>query len=128
MKYILILLFFLVSLSSCHTIQFSKTSQYPPQEYQFTNWHHIFLLGLFEFSDPVNLKEICSEKGDWSSVRVQTGFFQVLVRSFPLFLLPIPIPAGIIKTTTSLLLPYSEGFYSPEEVSIQCVAGSSSLN
>lgn len=117
MKYILILLFFLVSLSSCHTIQFSKTSQYPPQEYQFTSWHHIGLAGLFEFSDPVNLKEICSEKGDWSSVRVQTGIVQGLVKR-------LSIPIG------SKIAPFvSIGFfYSPEEVSIQCVAGSSSLN
>ena len=104
MKYILILLSFLVSLSSCYTIHFSKTSQSPPQEYQFTSWHHIGLSGLFEFSDPVNLKEICSEQGDWSSVRVQTGFVQLLVTGL------------------------TNNLYSPKKVSIQCVAGSSSLN
>ena len=117
MKYILILLSFLASLSSCYTIHFSKTSQSPPQEYQFTSWHHIGLAGLFEFSDPVNLKEICSENGDWSSVRVQTGFVQGLVKG-------LSIPTG------SKVAPFINigGFYSPEQVSTQCVAGSSSLN
>ena len=79
------------------------------------SWHHIGLAGLLEFSSPVNLKEICSETGDWSSVRVQTGFVQGLVRAV---FIPIPNPQSPLGYA-----PFGIGnFYSPEQVSVQCVA------
>lgn len=95
---IFVILFILLSFSSCYTIHFIRTSKYPaPVEYEFTKWHHIFLLGLFEFSDPVDLRAMCSKRGSWYAVRVQTGFSQ-----------------GLVKSSIG-------DIYSPEQVSVQCV-------
>jgi len=83
MKVMFIFLFFIFSLSSCHTMHFSKGSGIISDEYEYTKWHHIGLLGLMEFSKPVNLKQICSQSdGKWSAVRTQTGVLQGLVRIF----------------------------------------------
>ena len=109
---------FLFSLSSCYTIHFSKGSNFP--YYQTSQWHHIGLLGLMEFSDPVNLEQICPANS-WDSVRVQTGFLQGLVRY-------ISIPTGGSYTmerpwgsTEEWPITISIGtFYSPEEVSVSC--------
>ena len=115
MKPILILLCLLLSLNSCYTIHFTKRSEQPPQNYEFTRWHHIGLAGLLEFSPPVNLKEICSEKEtSWSSVRVQTGVIQGLVQGI---FIPFPSPQSPLG-----YFPIDIGsFYTPEQVSVQCL-------
>lgn len=98
-------------------MHFSKEAQAPPAEYTYSQWHHIGLLGLMEFSDPVDLKSIC-KRSDWRAVRVQTGLLQGLVRN-------IAIPTGEtyyseeLGEEVPLPLPIAQ-FYSPEEVSITC--------
>ena len=96
MKFILAVLFFTLCLTSCWTIHFSRKNT-APFEYQFSQWHHIGVAGLVEFSEPVPVKGICSKSGgEWDAVSTRTGFIQYLVRG----------------------LTY--GLYSPEEVRIKC--------
>ena len=74
------LLFVFISiffLSSCYTIHFNRDSSSSTGSYQSSQWHHIGLLGLLEFSSPVNLQEFCPADS-WESVRVRTGFFKDL--------------------------------------------------
>lgn len=114
MKKSLILLLFL-GLSGCYTIHFTKKN-YHFAGYNYSKWHHIGLLGLLEFSDPVNLKATCGEEDNWQAVRVQTGFLQGLI-SF------IPTPTGISIPFSDTSIPMTGiigSFYSPEEVSIAC--------
>ena len=108
----------LLLMSSCYTMHFSKDSS-RSTIYQTSQWHHIGLLGLMEFSAPVNLEAICP-KDSWENVRVRTGFLQGLVRV-------IPIPYG--RTIKNMIPIYSMvpfhtpgvgSFYSPEEVSVSC--------
>ena len=111
----ILLLSSLFFLASCYTIHFSKKSSVPVS-YQTSQWYHIGLHGLLEFSDPVNLEKICP-KNSWSSVRVRTGFLQGLVRF-------ISIPYGtetVEYAGLALSWPTFLGvFYSPEEVSVSC--------
>ena len=107
----------ILNFSACYTMHFTRTSQAPPEEYTYSRWHHIGLWGLFEFSDPVNLKAIC-RRSDWRAVRVQTGFLQGLVK-----LIAIPTGGTYYDSTLDQEIPISiplSNFYSPEEVSITC--------
>ena len=114
MKTLFILLVSLIILPSCYTIHFTKGDKIPVY-YQTSQWHHIGLLGLMEFSKPVNLKALCPADS-WDGVRVQTGFLQGLVSwiSFPT---SRTTNIGVIK---SPLLMSVGTFYSPEEVSVSC--------
>ena len=108
----ILLLSSLFFLASCYTIHFSKKSSVPVS-YQTSQWYHIGLHGLLEFSDPVNLEKICP-KNSWSSVRVRTGFLQGLVSFFS-------IPYGTVTVKYGLVWSTFLGvFYSPEEVSVSC--------
>ena len=119
-------------LAGCYTMHFVKDHQ--PVRYTSTQWHHIGILGLVEFSDPVNLRSVCNGEDRWQAVRVQTGFLQGLVRWIPI---PIdtnsnalvglaidgPRLVNVKDSLTSLgLINFSNvgTFYSPEEVSISC--------
>lgn len=122
------LLFYLqlIFLSSCYTIHFTKNEKLSSSlSYEISQWHHIGLLGFVEFSDPVNLKNIC-QKDSWEAVRVRTGFLQGLVRaiSYPISAFTV---GGIAREEEAIKVPVpvpvtiSVGhFYSPEEVSISC--------
>ena len=116
MKQILLFFFFL-NLTGCYTIHFIKDNNYPTGEYTYTFWHHIGLLGLLEFSQPVDLKSICGNVNQWKSVRVQTGFLQGLVKT-------ITVPVGVhYDANLNINVPYGPSlstFYSPEQVSISC--------
>ena len=106
----------LLLMSSCYTVHFSKGSA-PPAFYQTSQWHHIGLLGLMEFSDPVNLEQICP-KDSWQAVRVRTGFLQGLLR---LIYPPLVPPLVVYGVNLSNSVCVSIGtFYSPEEVSVSC--------
>ena len=106
MKY-LFLIFLLFNLTGCYTIHFVKERNPAPEQYTYSSWHHIGLLGLMEFSNPVNLTDVCGNSNRWNAVKVQTGFLQGLVR-----LISIPVNS---------YYPVNVGaFYSPEEVSISC--------
>jgi hypothetical protein len=41
-------------------------------------WHHIGVIGLVEFSEPVDLKRYCGSKG-WSAVETENSFLSGLV-------------------------------------------------
>jgi len=43
-----------------------------------SEWHHIGVIGLVEFSDPVDLKAYCSTSG-WSAVETENSFLSGLV-------------------------------------------------
>jgi len=108
----------LLLMPSCYTMHFSKDSS-RSTFYQTSQWHHIGLWGLMEFSDPVNLERICP-KDSWESVRVRTGFVQGLVRS-----IPIPLGSRNIQLGggMSAFVPnfiFIATFYTPEEVSVSC--------
>ena len=116
---ILLLSAFIVFLPSCYTIHFSRSNTTP--HYQSSQWHHIGLLGLVEFSDPVNLEQICPADS-WGSVRTQTGFLQGLVKI-------LSVPTGQTAysynygTGSNITVPVTVQvgqFYSPEEVSVSC--------
>ena len=81
-------------LGACSTIHFHNGED-ATKAYEQENWHHIGVLSLVEFSDPVNLKQACEDSA-WESVRTQKAGLQVLVH----------LLAGWI--------------YSPEEVSVAC--------
>ncbi|MBC6414946.1 MAG: hypothetical protein GDA46_00925 [Bdellovibrionales bacterium] len=98
MKHVLVFFLFLFTLNSCWTIHFTK-GDFPPQDYEFSQWHHTGIAGLIEYSPSVNIEEVCFEtKGNWEAVKTQTGFIQNLAR----------ILTGL-------------GFWwTPQEVSLQC--------
>ena len=113
----LFLLFAFLSLSSCYTIHFSKEADLPPDHYETSQWHHIGLLGLMEFSSPVNLEQVCP-KNSWGHVRVQTGLLQGLVR-----LISVPTGGYVLEASEGISVPQTisvGSFYSPEEVSVSC--------
>ncbi|MDW8189885.1 MAG: hypothetical protein RMK80_02815 [Pseudobdellovibrionaceae bacterium] len=89
---VLLGLLFLI-LSSCHTIHLKNGKTYNKQ-YDTADFHHIFVLGFVEFSDPVVPQNMCPN--GWDSVRTRTGPLQILVGAF----------TGPI--------------YSPREVSVAC--------
>ena len=114
MKTLFILLVSLIILPSCYTIHFTKGDKVPSY-YQTSQWHHIGLLGLMEFSKPVNLKALCPADS-WDGVRVQKGFLQGLVSL-------ISIPIGGTTNIGGVAYPQTVSvgtFYSPEEVSVSC--------
>lgn len=45
---------------------------------QAKEWHHIGILGLVEFSKPVDLKKYCPAKG-WSTIETEDSFLSGLV-------------------------------------------------
>ncbi len=112
-------IFVLLNLTGCYTIHFVKDSNQTPWNYNYTSWHHIGLLGLVEFSDPVNLVSTCGGPNKWESVKVQTGFLQGLVRniSIPTGSRTIPTGSGSVEVPATINIG---SLYSPEEVSISC--------
>ena len=118
MRY-LFLMFILLNVTGCYTVHFVKDSNQTPWNYKYTSWHHIGLLGLVEFSNPVNLVSTCGGLNKWESVRVQTGFLQGLVRvlSIPTGSRTIPIGSDSVEVPTGISIG---SLYSPEEVSVSC--------
>lgn len=71
--------FSLIALNGCYKITFKNGSkQQAPLVYIHEKWHHDGVLGLVEFSDPVNLKMYCDNKS-WSAVQTHMTFVQGLV-------------------------------------------------
>ena len=98
------------SLFSCQTIHYVNGGGAPPHHYELVQWHHIGVLGLAEFSPPVNVKVICEDDG-WRAVRTQTNIAQGAVKEIvPYFLNSImPLTGQVLKIA-----------YSPEEASVAC--------
>ena len=57
-------------------------------------WHHDGVVGIVEFSDPVNLKRYCAEKG-WSAVETENSFLTGLV-SVVTYALYTPREANVV--------------------------------
>ena len=100
-------LFLLIFSVSCQTIHYTNKSEIP-HHYTYSKWHHIGILGLMEFSPPVNVKETCGQR-DWKAVRTQKNFLQALVSG---------AIAGALNMVYNGL--GSLGLYTPEEVSVAC--------
>jgi hypothetical protein len=58
-------------------------------------WHHDGVLGLVEFSEPVDLKRYCGEKG-WSTIETENSFL-----------------TGLVSVVTY-------GLYTPREANVVC--------
>ncbi|RUO23911.1 hypothetical protein CWE09_12225 [Aliidiomarina minuta] len=71
-----------LTLSACSTIHFDRddTAVTSPEVSQ---WHHNFVLALYEASDPVDLNYACrGEDKQWSTVRTEQSFVNGLAGSF----------------------------------------------
>lgn len=64
---------------------------YTPVAYDH-EWHHGFISGLVEFSDPAPLEEVCPQ--GWSEIESHTSFLNGLVN----FMVPIYTPQTISVT------------------------------
>jgi len=83
---IFLALFLSLSFSACHTMHFKKTAVSPYNKVdivgaEFDNWHHVGIISLVEFSEPIT--EENQRCGNWNSVTVQRGFLPGLVSSIP---------------------------------------------
>lgn len=66
-----------IVLSGCSTIYFDRQNPTPEASYKVEKWHHGFALDLYEGSDPVNLRESCTQR-PWVSVKVSETFMNWL--------------------------------------------------
>ena len=106
------LLFLIVFSVSCQTIHYTNKAEVPTH-YTHTQWHHIGLLGLLEFSPPVNVKARCGNEG-WRAVRTQKNILQALATGVATAI------AGRLLQMVHPLLNSFGNVYSPEEASISC--------
>jgi len=68
-----------ISLTGCHKIYYHNAGQIAAVKNaaQYNDWHHIGVLGLVEFSEPINIKAKC-EKG-WNAIETENSFLSGLV-------------------------------------------------
>ncbi len=82
MRSILILgaLFVASMATGCHKIYYHNGGPMVANKSAATvnEWHHIGVIGLVEFSEPVDLKRYCSGK-EWSAVETENSFLTGLV-------------------------------------------------
>ena len=109
MKNLFLVICLVLFCGSCQTIHYTNKSDVP-QDYTYSKWHHIGILGLLEFSDPVNIQSICNDK-NWKAVRTQKGFLQGL----------IPVASNVILSAVGIPAIGSY-IYTPEEVAVACSA------
>ena len=112
-KFLLSLLFLIVFSVSCQTIHYTNKKSEVPAHYAHTQWHHIGLLGLLEFSPPVNVKARCGNAG-WKAVRTQKNILQAVTGA-----VASAIAMRILQMAHPLLGHFGN-VYSPEEVSVSC--------
>ena len=110
--FLLSLLFLIVFSVSCQTIHYTNKAEVPAH-YSHTQWHHIGLLGLLEFSPPVNVKARCGNKG-WKAVRTQRNILQTVAG-----VVASAIASRILEMVHPILGPFSS-VYTPEEASVSC--------
>ncbi len=67
-----------LALSGCFKISFQNGPQQPSQSFKQGEWHHDGVLGLVEFSDPVDLHERCDGRA-WNTIKTHKTFVQGLV-------------------------------------------------
>jgi hypothetical protein len=81
--------------AGCQVIHLKNGESAKPK-YTTEKWHHVGIMSLVEFSDPVSLESYCSS--GWKSARTRLGPLQVLMAA-------LPVVAYV---------------YSPQEVSVAC--------
>lgn len=69
-----------VLLGACSTISFNNGSEGEVGR-SGSNWHHVGILELVEFSSPVDMRRKCRKK-NWSSVTTKMNFVQALIHGF----------------------------------------------
>lgn len=96
----------LIIFCSCSSITFTngKYARQTGAIEKSDNWHHTYVLGLLEYSDPTQLNQICGKGYVWSEVESRKGPIQVLVD----LLLPLTIVGNAV--------------YSPWSTRVKCVA------
>ena len=112
-KRIFFLLLLAFSFLSCHTIHFVNSGESAAAAgalHDSAEWHHIGIFGLVEFSPPVDVQEICGDRG-WRSVRSQTNIAQGAVRH---------VAPGILNYINAGLGPALSFIYTAEEASVFC--------
>ncbi len=112
-KRVFFLLLLAFSFLSCHTIHFVNSGESAAAAgapHDSAQWHHIGVLGLVEFSPPVDVQEICGDRG-WRSVRAQTNIAQGAVKH---------IAPGVLSYIIAGLGPVLSFIYTPEEASVSC--------
>ncbi len=69
----------LLSLCGCYKIYFHRQNieQYP-SDAGFSTWHHIFVFGLVEGSEPVTIANYCGPR-EWNYVETENSFLTGLV-------------------------------------------------
>lgn len=67
----------LLFVSGCHTINYNNGTG-GVQGRSFDEWHHIGIVNLVEFSQPVDLSDRCPSKG-WSTAQTELSFVRGLV-------------------------------------------------
>ncbi|TKB44634.1 Bor/Iss family lipoprotein [Thalassotalea mangrovi] len=65
------------SLSACTTIHFDKVPVTTEATVHKEQWHHNFILSLYEGSSPVDLNKVC-QKQEWVTVKTETSFINGL--------------------------------------------------
>ncbi len=83
--------------SACSTTYFHN-SGIQNDQVDYSEWHHDGILGLVEFSDPVDLNARC-EGNNWQTIRTQQTFVQGLI--------------GVVPIVGAL--------YNPQEAAYSCV-------
>lgn len=118
MKYIG-LIFILFFFCSCATIRFVKSSD-NEEAYKKHQFHHIGLLGLYEYSSPVSPEKVCGSD-NVSYIETEHSLVTWAIRYIPsylgqtLWLMPDPSVAafGLILSSVGLI-------YTPMSVNVAC--------
>lgn len=95
MKKILIL--GLILLSGCTSIHFDNGAQTAVLQANENQWHHNYLLSLYEGSDPVDLASECQDK-QWASVKTELTAANIFSSFFVNFIGPIWYPKTVEVT------------------------------
>lgn len=93
MKNKLLLAMIVVVTSACTTIHFDN-GDVSGSSTTKEKWHHNVALGLYELSDPINLKNECGA-GQWTSVKTELTFINGLASGVVNAFLPIWYPKTV---------------------------------
>ena len=104
--------FFLCSCQTIHYVNSGEEGGFAQGGlYEISKWHHIGVLGLVEYSSPVNVPALCGEGAGWKAVRTQTNIAQGAVKG---------VAPAILNHVISGLGSIFQFAYTPEEVSVSC--------
>jgi len=77
---ITVILSFVLASAGCHKMQIHNGPRAELTSFEQGEWHHDGVVGLVEFSPPMDLSKQCPG-GTWQSVQVQRSFIQGLVQA-----------------------------------------------